>query len=722
MLLSATLCMLALVQSALSQDPSVYIKPISSSAICPGLPCLTLSPFAEATERYLTTGSRIAFLPGKHDLQTELVVENLRDIALRGISSTETIFLSKNATILCKNISNFHVKGLKFVLCKHQCIYSTPLKVINSQGMISNCTFLGSGNETLSTEKSIYLDHSNITVLNCHFERNSGGSGVIQMRRASILTIAGSKFIRNRSTVIKSFSVQNHLITLAGTTEGNFFRQNVGSSAVLECTGCTLVLKGRNQFIKNKQFHHSKLGRGGAININFGILKFASGEAMFAKNEAPEGGAISISSSDMICPVSASVIFDGNKAKIGGGMSIYRSKVDAGECRMTFTGNVAEQDGGGIHITAPTMFPIPSELFGTFADNRARCGGAISIKMMENITLSQISCINNSDSALCIADSTVLFQGTSKILNNTGEFGGGVFALNSVLTYKGYTFLTGNSADSGGGVYQLGGSTSYNGFVEFAHNMAEVDGGAIYASGTILNVSEVLNFKFNSARKGGAVYTIGETFMVIHSRTKINSSFNKAHFGGGIYHVDNPDQTQCSYGGGDPYTTLPNCFMQFKTTWESSVTKTIKLTSYHDHSEDDGDYLYGGLLDRCQINSMDRRIYRSAYQALVAATIFVISTSDNSTRAVTSKPYGLCFCDAQYHCVHNQSRNITIQRGHRFTVALLAFAQGNSVAASSVTAITSPTASLKLGQNSQQLLQHCSTLVYNVFPLWRMKW
>lgn len=128
----------------------------------------------------------------------------------------------------------------------------------SDQVLISNSAFQGSGNETLDTG-SVYSEHSNVTILNGFFEGNSTSSGgAITIIQESILTITGSVFSGNRARDIGGAisATGDSMINLEGTRE-NLFKDNVGgqSGGALDCTGCSLKMKGNSTFIRNSLDH-----------------------------------------------------------------------------------------------------------------------------------------------------------------------------------------------------------------------------------------------------------------------------------------------------------------------------------------------------------------------------------------------------------------------------------------------------------------------------------
>ena len=140
--------------------------------------------------------------------------------------------------------------------------------------------------------------------------------------------------------------------------------------------------------------------------------------------------------------------------------------------------------------------------------------------------------------------------------------------------------------------------------------------------------------------------------MTPHSH--FNSSFNTATLdGGGIFYEDSIEKNQCSYENDRVYAQEFPCLIKFKfslipdtirnesdfcknctqlglpaycidscTVIVSAETrlKTISITSYYDSAGRSGDFLYGGLLDKCQIfynNSSIQYSFKTMYQFLM---------------------------------------------------------------------------------------------------------
>ena len=180
-----------------------------------------------SSDRYFTTASRFVFSSGNHGLYAALNLTNVSDMILSGNrdGSSASIHLGRNGTILCNNVSRFRIEQLTFVVRQDHYKYMAVLHLLDSsQITVSSSVFLGSGNDTLAEVRSVYSWHSNISILNCHFEGNTGHfGGALLARVDSTVTISGSTFTKNRSQQSGgAIYVHRSAVTLDGVP-GNLF-------------------------------------------------------------------------------------------------------------------------------------------------------------------------------------------------------------------------------------------------------------------------------------------------------------------------------------------------------------------------------------------------------------------------------------------------------------------------------------------------------------------
>lgn len=148
---------------------------------------------------------------------------------------------------------------------------------------------------------------------------------------------------------------------------------------------------------------------------------------------------------------------------------------------------------------------------------------------------------------------------------------------------------------------------------------------------------------------------------------------------------------------------LPYCFLQTE-----SVAFTVdSIHSQEDSAGIDGDFLYGGLLDRCQTYTEQSTAYEQLQQVLT-----VLDTSrSNTSNVISSKAYKLCLCKGSGRkCT--RAMNLEVFRGQLFSVSLLAVAQGGTPTS---TQVITHKSWLRTFQNSQFLPAGCSKLMYSLY-------
>ena len=395
-----------------------------------------------------------------------------------------------------------------------------------------------------------------------------------------------------------------------------------------------------------------------------------------------------------------------NCAKQGGGIYVYNSSVLV--VTGVFVGNVAEKGGGISAVSANNVTLVRAN----FTSNEvSECGGAFHTERHTSMDLQQMFiAVRNSGSAACIEKSKATFNGTVFIADNTGRLGGGI-VINSqyLVSFFGTTYFGNNRGYIGGAMYSfIGAILTFSGLTMFENNTAETNGGAICALGSNITFwaptnsigSSVVRFISNLAENGGALYLSSSSFVTLDSSTKLSTSNNYASNHGGVfYYEDVPTSIQCSYNGQNTIIcNLPYCFLN---TTISGFLYWMYTIHSNDSSQNGGNYLYGGLLDRCQFYSWPVIPYNRIKQKL-------------HNGIVTSKPYQLCFCEyTNYNC--SQVKRFSVYRGQIFTLSLVALDQLRTAISTKVTAQTHDTARLRLGQGIQTLPANCSSLSYATY-------
>ena len=640
-MLTLVIFTLTLVVCRISTEQIHYVKPVNSSTLsCPGQPCLSLDQYIQQTATYFTTGSTFLFLPGNHISTTAINLANISNITLKQRESDYPIKVnitySNEVCIVCQNVTDLKIEGLRFKLYSSNTNKSSAIKLYASNGVtLSNSTFIGSGDLSKNLARAIYLVHSSITVENCIFERNTADNGgAMHMSGGSHVTLIGSAFISNKAHDSGGAISSEDRILGKGNNRIAMFNK-------------TLLLSGRTVF------HNNEARFGGAVKLVFCNATF-SGRIEFTNNSAEEGG----------------------------GIHCVYSQLIINTTQLDFIGNTAQSRGGGIFISYVNETLLLTGKT-NFSNNRAKeCGGAGFFESLVELAFHEVSILENSESALCIINGIVNFLELASFCNNYGRYGGAIHLVNSKVLFHENTSFTQNRADR--------------------------DGGAIYASGAKVTIKSETHFKLNSAQNGGGIYFKNLAVLNLFPYAKIFTHSNHASkYGGVFYHEDTATAVQCNYET-NTGNIFPSCFIVLK---KNNLFHREILIGHSDSADLGGSILYGGLLDRCQINLSYLTGIISSYNNTFKLMLKLLNVE---IKDVKSKPYELCFCNnSSLNC--NSVTKAEIYRGQKLAISLLAIGQGGVTISTDVTAIVSPTARLKLNQSSQHLPQHCTDLNYNLY-------
>ena len=613
---------------------------------------------------------------------------------------------------------------------------------------------------------AIYASGSNLTLSDNIFSGNTAGyGGAMYVTAESSVTISDTAYTHNRAAEEGgAIYSDNSIVSIYGSTKNSSILSSDGY-----CRTCDMittipksipyeeVIMELNEALCATHFTNNTAEFGGAVSIIHSKVLFSGSVIMFRYNSAIIYGGAMYSLRSNVISNTYNLFFNSNKANVGGGfqMQISTFHTEVGNNIMYFLYNFAQVGGGGIStdiqdllflsgnsyfiantagsggaVSSAGSFTITASAI--FIENTAKKGGAIysqfgnfsvsgDIKFVNNtawicgglalgyagsIRLNDVSAIGNSNSALCIFQSNVIFSGRINISNNTGTKGGGiqVTTKNTQLYFTGSTVLYGNKAGLGGAIYsQFGTELTFSGDTLFSHNTADTNGGAIYSVNTNITFDHngVVSFKWNTAENGGAIYLSSASFLTFNRGVNLSMSYNHAtKYGGGIYHEDIASVAQCNYEVSDvTELSLPYCFI--RVTYFDEYYPTLIL-SKNNSANISGKILHGGLLDRCQFEPSYDNIFGFLFH------------SQKAYRAITSEPYKLCFCTnvRQFHCT--EPKSIEIYPGQKFHVSLIALDQTDTSATTEVTAI-SATSRLNSDQSSQTLEPECSKLWYNLY-------
>ena len=656
--------------SSVSAQDIRYVRPSGSPSYdCPGQPCFTLHQYIiEQTTRYFTNGSTFIFLPGNHTLQIAARISSVSNVTLRGESGVAILL---GTEISCTYITNLVIFRLKFLLAFDDIASDMSAWSIKQSGniFIDSSIFEGSTGYKKISGRALKLKNSNVRISNCLFESNTGNNGGAIYAEKSTVLVNSSTFSRNRAYEEGGalLALYSKIILHSSTFTGNRAEENGGAIYMLGL--------------------YSMLVFNGSLHI------------IFKDNTA--GGD-------------------------GGAIFNFNSRILSTAGKITFLNNTAKDFGGAVRLCAD-IASVEMFIAANFINNTAgTCGGAASV-LGDDITFEGTLATGNSDSAFCVSGD-LHFIGTTNFSKNTGELGGAIYIHpESHVLFIGNTVFDGNSAVRGGAIYALNAVkvVFYMLFLSLASNEAQAEGGAIYSFGANFTFLEntAISIHHNSAQNGGAMYLTVATSMMFSEGVNLSTTHNYARqYGGVIYYEDATTATQCKYKSQDTevseFHQLPFCPVYFAFGRDSFgfVHVNCFVNSCNDSSGIDGSFMYGGLLDRCQIGT---KHWLSGQDGAVVPFEIVLKDFQfqpfSSVRTITSQPYQLCFCNNVHTNNCTGTMNVVINIGQMFAISLLALDQVRTSVSTQVTGRVRRSGRLKSTQSHQTLPPNCSELKYTLY-------
>ena len=510
-----------------------YVKP-GDDMYCTYQPsCLALNEYVAQKEQYFLDNTTFMFLPGIHQLDVQLNVENLSNISFIGREEPLVqVSLSETVNITWINCDNIELSRLVFLVEGDQLEMISALYFHRTIGILSYLSFLGNGSNTF---RAIFLNDSNeIMINNIHVSGATSDRGAALYGLRSVVNLYGNNSFTNNmafgeggavallgcnSNFFGNISFMNNtandggaVLIFGGTHNlfGNFsFEENLGThsgGAVVLLSDSKVNIVGSISFINNSATN----GIGGAVVILSGRQNI-SGKIDFANNRAFLGGGLWASEGSETF-ISGNISFIYNTANNGGAMSLVDSTTEI-YGNISFQRNTAQSNGGVVSISNGSH-SISGDI--SFVSNMAESGGAVSITGgNDHVVSGRISFVNNSATtdggALYITGSSVCLSGNISFVGNSASDGGAVSMSKSKNNISGSILFVTNMAESDGGAISMSeGSTTLSGNITFIQNVA-VRGGAVRMTGGSNSLTGNLMFIENRARAllsegGGALF------------------------------------------------------------------------------------------------------------------------------------------------------------------------------------------------------------------------
>ena len=709
------------------------IVPVNSTDLCQlrenqTEPCLTLDQLSSQLRQ---TGDIILnFLPGDHILTWNLSISRANEITftnklLQNYSLTlSRITCSDGIGVDIIQARSLTIKGLEIYQCERQ--ETSPIQVFGFRTAVNiyNCIFTGNSVKYANGGALSFSAYAaSLTIDSSIFQFNKASSyhggalyiGVTGTRT----TITNTTFIGNSAGGTGGAMIYYGSSSSFSVSRSSFINNNAYRGGAID------FLEGTLKSSFNVYTHNSALNVGGAIsNVRKTVLE---GDT-FHNNQAPQGAAVyceGINTTTLTnCNFSKntggdSVVFfnqgkvefmDNNIFQLNQG-SLYAVHSHVSFIGVTqFTNNTGKSEGAFTGVSSSITFESSSET--VISGNKAIIGAGIYVEQ-----------------------STLSFFGNILIENNVAEIaGGGIFVFHSSVLFGenfrineiGFTdkniSISHNKAKNGGGLYLSVSTTSHSyGITSIFGNKATQSGGGIFLesnSAVTINYNQDwtdqgLNFKLNSAVKGGAVYVADVDDGSCVNEQKSGCFLQTIAYNHG---VENPNFISIS---------------------KVNKNSPIVMNFENNTANEAGSDMYGGLLDRCTVSLVSAKDTSVKYKANSSYFLQVLTsfnwkqqTLDNDSlrylnesefkHHISSDPIRVCFCNGDTVQCNSTHPTLYKMKGERFTLSLVAVDQiGNPVNATLITTLTKTLSGqlgrLKEGQQYRKISDRCTDLEYNVY-------
>ena len=296
--------------------------------------------------------------------------------------------------------------------------------------------------------------------------------------------------------------------------------------------------------------------------------------------------------------------------------------------------------------------------------------------------------------ALTAFQSRIFLRGVCEFQNNSAIKGGALNVIHSDVEVLGQVTLTDNRArEAGGGIHLYHSELicKDNSTLKLQRNTGSEKGGGIMTISSNIKVkvdasNEILVFEDNHASKGGGLYfEMSPSLVILKSDANATHSEivtfhnNSASYGGAIYVSDDG---MCSL------TTLDDCPFQALAMYnpmhmEDDITDTRckNVLHFNDNmATSSGEDLFGGLLDRCNVNmfaepnvnniNMDYSFSNGT--VITNGYEYLMSISNIVGEHISSEPIRVCFCrdgSGQPDCDY-QPLPIVVKKGQQRNITL----------------------------------------------------
>ena len=666
--------------------------------------------------------------------------------------------------------------------CTVSCVNDSEVIPNDNMPIVSivGCTFVSNEGTLRGGAIDAYKGVLNIT--SSEFKENSASLGGALVSSSNFVFLHGNDFFENR---VIAYGGSVYLSNGTMYSSNNTYSNNTGRSG-----GGAINVIFSTLFSYNDHYsRNNAIMSGGAISALHSDI-FCTGCMFLSNRVVASGGAVFVSEGTFS---SLESFYEANFASQNGG-ALFLVRNTANISCDHYSNNIADfGEGAAVFQTDNTI-----QLYNTtFCDNKAFetdqvytirltnvQGSCSDLTFTRNIgsmylfssTLNFSGSVSFTDNngivggALTLDLGTVFFREFSEVSfsGNSAKYGGGLFLSQSeIRVYTPHLMIHNNTAThSGGGIYAYQSQINIrvnetSEPILLSSNSAVEGGGAINAIASNLNAfNGFVLLIYNEAMRGGAISLFeGSKIYVLKTAEemfneigiKLTITNNSAEYGGAVYVADNTNTgVLCRQSTSDRIQSVSTeeCFIQtlrlyYPRNFTYSQFNYMNFFFNFNTGTKAGNDIYGGLLDRCQINQFSEistnfvsfRYELSGFDYLKTLAQFQIEfdynqitnpffprdiiraiNGDSVKSLISSDPVQLCFCENNTRDCSYQWPRIFVKKGEAFAVRAVTVDQvENPVNGTVLANVISKGTQLKVDQSRKDTTGACTELIYTVF-------
>ena len=569
--------------------------------------------------------------------------------------------------------------------------------------LINNCTFLNSTADFGSA--IVAYVRSTATITNSNFTQNRAvlEGGVLHAYRNCSIQIQGSTFTSNKA---RSGGVCLALLYCKLTFQKDlFFNNSADFGGVLgllvrnniSITGSIFALNTATQSGGVVYAQHSRV----VINMH----------SIFSQNNADLFGGV-IHATDCCTIIINVASFSNNTADDGGVLSLLDHSIGIIE-DSNFTSNQANESGGVVYLNKAKVRISHSTFNSSIAYRR---GGVLSASAVSEVNITGCNFSHNAakvGAALSIEEKSILWFTFHQDLHQPACYGSEIIC--NTLS-AGILIYSNTASRSGGGIYLNESSLSiWTVELNISCNKARIFGGGIHAIHSSINVKSTVTFVSNEATSGGALSLRYSKFSggVLDEESdmvpvSMNFISNQADNNGGALYIDlnkNDENINAACSGIHSSTSYSGCFFHH-------VSDAFMINFDKNYAKNEGQNLFGGLLDRCPIPS---NINQSLLEHSGIAHFKSISNI-TSLDTISSKPVRVCICINSTRNCDLRTYSIQVKERGSILLQLAAVDQVYNEKTATILFEFHNESDVKLSENeaTQTISAGCTSLEYHI--------